>query len=127
MTVTGSEAAGRAIGAAAGRHLKKSVLELGGSDPFLVLGSADLDQAVATAVKARTINTGQSCIAAKRFIVVDAVYDRFAAAFTEAMRGLVVGDPDATRARRSARSRPRRSATASPTRSNARCRRAPAC
>ncbi|MFL5304154.1 MAG: NAD-dependent succinate-semialdehyde dehydrogenase [Polyangia bacterium] len=93
VTVTGSEAAGRAIGAAAGRHLKKSVLELGGSDPFLVLGSADLDQAVATAVKARTINTGQSCIAAKRFIVVDAVYDRFAAAFTEAMRGLVIGDP----------------------------------
>ncbi len=93
VTVTGSEAAGRAIGAAAGRHLKKSVLELGGSDPFLVLGSADLDQAVATAVKARTINTGQSCIAAKRFIVVDAVYDRFAAGFTEAMRGLVVGDP----------------------------------
>ncbi|HSS39246.1 MAG TPA: NAD-dependent succinate-semialdehyde dehydrogenase, partial [Polyangia bacterium] len=93
VTVTGSEAAGRAIGAAAGRHLKKSVLELGGSDPFLVLSSADLDQAVATAVKARTVNTGQSCIAAKRFIVVDAVYDRFAPAFTDAMRRLVVGDP----------------------------------
>ncbi|HVY37037.1 MAG TPA: NAD-dependent succinate-semialdehyde dehydrogenase [Polyangia bacterium] len=93
VTVTGSEPAGRAIAAAAGRHLKKSVLELGGSDPFLVLASADLDQAVATAVKARTINTGQSCIAAKRFIVVSGVYDRFAAAFTEAMRGLVVGDP----------------------------------
>ena len=93
VTVTGSEAAGRAIAAAAGRHLKKSVLELGGSDPFLVLGSADLEQAVATAVKARTINTGQSCIAAKRFIVVDGLYDRFAAAFTAAMRALVVGDP----------------------------------
>ncbi|MES1166140.1 MAG: aldehyde dehydrogenase family protein, partial [Verrucomicrobiota bacterium] len=97
VTVTGSEAAGRAIAAAAGRHLKKSVLELGGSDPFLVLASADLDQAVATAVEARTINTGQSCIAAKRFIVVDSLYDRFAAAFTEAMRGLVVGDPTETR------------------------------
>ncbi|MES1208704.1 MAG: aldehyde dehydrogenase family protein, partial [Pseudomonadota bacterium] len=97
VTVTGSEAAGRTIAAAAGRHLKKSVLELGGSDPFLVLASADLDQAVATAVKARTINTGQSCIAAKRFIVVDSLYDRFAAAFTEAMRGLVVGDPTETR------------------------------
>ena len=93
VTVTGSEAAGRAIGAAAGAHLKKSVLELGGSDPFLVLESADLDQAVATAVKARMVNTGQSCIAAKRFIVADAVYDRFAPAFTAAIAALVVGDP----------------------------------
>jgi len=93
VTVTGSEAAGRAIGAAAGAHLKKSVLELGGSDPFLVLPSADLDRAVATAVKARMVNTGQSCIAAKRFIVADAVHDRFAAAFTAAIGALVVGDP----------------------------------
>ncbi|HLK91868.1 MAG TPA: NAD-dependent succinate-semialdehyde dehydrogenase [Polyangia bacterium] len=93
VTVTGSEAAGRAIGAAAGAHLKKCVLELGGSDPFLVLASADVDRAVATAVKARVVNSGQSCIAAKRFIVADAVYDRFAAAFTAAMSALVVGDP----------------------------------
>jgi succinate-semialdehyde dehydrogenase/glutarate-semialdehyde dehydrogenase len=93
VTVTGSEAAGRAIAAAAGRHLKKSVLELGGSDPFLVLASADLDRAVATAVKARTINSGQSCIAAKRFIAVDAVYDRFAEGLRRAMEALVVGDP----------------------------------
>jgi len=93
VTVTGSEAAGRAIGAAAGAHLKKSVLELGGSDPFVVLPSADLDRAVATAVKARMVNTGQSCIAAKRFIVADAVYDRFAAAFAAAIGALVVGDP----------------------------------
>src|SRR3954471_16755089 len=93
VTVTGSEAAGRAIGAAAGAHLKKTVLELGGSDPFLVLPSADLDRAVATAVKARMVNTGQSCIAAKRFIVADAVYDRFATAFTAAIGALVVGDP----------------------------------
>jgi len=93
VTVTGSEAAGRAIGAAAGAHLKKSVLELGGSDPFLVLQSADLDRAVEMAVKARIVNTGQSCIAAKRFIVADTVYDRFAAAFTAAMGALVVGDP----------------------------------
>ncbi len=94
VTVTGSEAAGRAIAAAAGQNLKKSVLELGGSDPFLVLPSADLDRAIATAVKARIVNnTGQSCIAAKRFIVADAVYDRFTEGFTRAMRALVVGDP----------------------------------
>jgi succinate-semialdehyde dehydrogenase/glutarate-semialdehyde dehydrogenase len=93
VTVTGSEAAGRAIGAAAGQHLKKSVLELGGSDPFLVLASADLERAIATAVKARNVNSGQSCIAAKRFIVADAVYDRFAASFAAAMGALKVGDP----------------------------------
>jgi succinate-semialdehyde dehydrogenase/glutarate-semialdehyde dehydrogenase len=93
VTVTGSEAAGRAVGQAAGAALKKSVLELGGSDPFLVLASADLERAVAVAVKARIVNSGQSCIAAKRFIVVDAVYERFAAAFTAAMAALTVGDP----------------------------------
>ncbi|HEY4392799.1 MAG TPA: aldehyde dehydrogenase family protein, partial [Polyangia bacterium] len=93
VSVTGSEAAGRAIGAAAGKHLKKSVLELGGSDPFLVLASADVERAVAAAVKARNVNSGQSCIAAKRFIVADAVYDRFASAFAAAMSALRVGDP----------------------------------
>jgi succinate-semialdehyde dehydrogenase/glutarate-semialdehyde dehydrogenase len=93
VTLTGSDAAGRAVGAAAGQHLKKSVLELGGSDPLIVLPSADLDRAVATAVKARIVNNGQSCIAAKRFIVADTLYDRFASAFVAGMRALKVGDP----------------------------------
>jgi succinate-semialdehyde dehydrogenase / glutarate-semialdehyde dehydrogenase len=93
VTVTGSEATGRAIGAAAGKQIKKSVLELGGSDPFIVLPSADVERAAATAAKARVINNGQSCIAAKRFIVAAAVYDAFAAAFAGAMSALTVGDP----------------------------------
>jgi succinate-semialdehyde dehydrogenase/glutarate-semialdehyde dehydrogenase len=93
VTVTGSEAAGRAIAGAAGAHIKKSVLELGGSDPFIVLPSADVDKAVATAVKARVVNNGQSCIAAKRFIVADAVYDRFTSSFAAVMAALKVGDP----------------------------------
>jgi succinate-semialdehyde dehydrogenase/glutarate-semialdehyde dehydrogenase len=93
VTVTGSEAAGRSIAAAAGAHLKKSVLELGGSDPFVVLASADLDRAVATAVKARIVNSGQSCIAAKRFIVADTIYDRFAEQLVAAMASLPIGDP----------------------------------
>ncbi len=93
VTVTGSEDAGRAIAAAAGKHVKRSVLELGGSDPFIVLPSADVDQAIETAVRARIVNSGQSCIAAKRFIVVDAIYDRFTSGFAEKMGKLKLGDP----------------------------------
>jgi succinate-semialdehyde dehydrogenase / glutarate-semialdehyde dehydrogenase len=92
-TLTGSAAAGRSIAAVAGRALKKTVLELGGSDPYIVLPSADLDRAVSTAVRARCQNNGQSCIAAKRFIVHGDVYDAFARAFTDQMAALVVGDP----------------------------------
>jgi succinate-semialdehyde dehydrogenase / glutarate-semialdehyde dehydrogenase len=93
VTITGSETAGMSVASTAGHALKKSVLELGGSDPFLVLASADLDAAVRTAVTARVQNNGQSCIAAKRFIVVEPVADEFLRRFTEAMDALVVGDP----------------------------------
>ncbi|HYE57243.1 MAG TPA: aldehyde dehydrogenase family protein, partial [Rhodothermales bacterium] len=93
VTVTGSERAGRAVGALAGQALKPSVLELGGSDAFIVLSDADLDEAVRVGVEARVQNTGQSCIAAKRFIVEEAIYDAFAQRFTEAMAALRVGDP----------------------------------
>jgi succinate-semialdehyde dehydrogenase/glutarate-semialdehyde dehydrogenase len=93
VTLTGSEPAGMSVAATAGHVLKKTVLELGGSDPFVVLPSADLEVCVRTAVNARVQNNGQSCIAAKRFIVVDEVHDEFLARFTAAMDALVVGDP----------------------------------
>jgi len=93
VALTGSEGAGRSVGKAAGASLKKCVLELGGSDPFLVLSSADVDRAVAVAVTARVQNNGQSCIAAKRFVVVDAVADAFVPRFVDAMAALKVGDP----------------------------------
>ncbi|MEV0486106.1 NAD-dependent succinate-semialdehyde dehydrogenase [Streptomyces sp. NPDC050508] len=93
VSLTGSERAGRAVGEVAGRHLKKYVLELGGSDPFVVLPDADLEVAVGAAVEGRMGNAGQACTASKRFIVVDSVYDRFLDAFTDAVRDLTVGDP----------------------------------
>ncbi|TAK70268.1 MAG: NADP-dependent succinic semialdehyde dehydrogenase [Actinomycetota bacterium] len=92
-TVTGSESAGRAVAAVCGDEVKKTVLELGGSDAFLVMPSADVAKAAAVAVTARCQNNGQSCIAAKRFIVHAEVYDEFTAAFVAGMQALVVGDP----------------------------------
>jgi succinate-semialdehyde dehydrogenase/glutarate-semialdehyde dehydrogenase len=93
VTLTGSEPAGRAVAAAAGRHLKKTVLELGGSDPFIVLADVEVGRVAEAAAKARCINSGQSCIAAKRFIVEEPIAEAFETALVEAMNGLRVGDP----------------------------------
>ncbi|MDX1547996.1 MAG: NAD-dependent succinate-semialdehyde dehydrogenase [Rhodothermales bacterium] len=92
-TLTGSEGAGRAVGGQAGRHLKPSVLELGGSDPFIVLADADLDQAVSVGVQARMQNNGQSCIAAKRFILEEAIAEEYVARYAERCEAMTVGDP----------------------------------
>jgi succinate-semialdehyde dehydrogenase/glutarate-semialdehyde dehydrogenase len=93
VTLTGSDRAGREVAAEAGRHLKKSVLELGGSDPFIVLADADPAEVARQAARARTINSGQSCIAAKRFIVDSTIADRFEDEFVKQMEALKVGDP----------------------------------
>ena len=95
VSVTGSEAAGRAIAAQAGYLIKKSVLELGGSDAFIVLPSADLPAAIANAVEARCLNNGQSCIAAKRFLIHEDIYDDFERGFIAGMQALKIGDPTA--------------------------------
>ena len=93
VTLTGSEGAGRSVGAEAGENIKPSVLELGGSDPFIVMPSADLEKAVSTAVTSRTLNNGQSCVNAKRIIVHEEIADEFERRFVEQMAALRVGDP----------------------------------
>jgi len=93
VTLTGSERAGKSVGALAGKYLKKSVLELGGSNAFIVLEDADMDQAVKTGVSARMMNSGQSCIAAKRFILVGDAYDKFLSAFIDGVKAIKKGDP----------------------------------
>ncbi|WP_336716623.1 NAD-dependent succinate-semialdehyde dehydrogenase [Arthrobacter sp. USHLN218] len=93
VSLTGSELAGQAIGAAAGRHLKRSVLELGGSDPFIVLADADIEQAATVAAAGRLYNAGQACTASKRFIIDEKVFDEFLAHFTDAMKSYSPSDP----------------------------------
>jgi succinate-semialdehyde dehydrogenase/glutarate-semialdehyde dehydrogenase len=93
VSLTGSERAGAAVAEIAGRHLKKVVLELGGSDPFIVLGTQDMDSVVEQAVGARLENSGQACNAAKRFIVVDELYEPFMERFTKALTAVQPGDP----------------------------------
>ena len=93
VTVTGSAQAGRIVGEKAGQNLKKTVMELGGSDPYIILADADLDKVVPTCVKGRTNNAGQTCVAAKRFIIEESIYDEFKEKFVAAMKKVKYGDP----------------------------------